>query len=342
MAWTSPITVLGMLKQLPPELRLIIYDHAMPRRILRVYRDWELKHVFIDALSVPDLALACKETWDFFRRKYTKFTYHPVWLRGKSVTTMESNKGDSKKGNDNDGNGHVGSDNEESGNEGNGTQSQSITHWTTELSRGRSWACEVLEALAGITQVTETLLYKYKHYDSLRLAMLPGLFPCLRKTLFAAYIKAVPDHHSWDRRRANFIQRNIIKRPGATQQRIKCTPPALSRFVDVGSYAGDNTKKESDRPFIEMWETKTFSDFSTRGCQERFPYSLPIHRDLVERQIAAAKHYWNTAYTVNADGSRVYPFYSDWERDLYANSPGVLACLPSVPEVVPVYLWMTG
>ncbi|KAK8051647.1 hypothetical protein PG993_003032 [Apiospora rasikravindrae] len=358
---TAKSTDLAVLGKLPLELRYMVYEHVMPQRILRVYRDWELDHVFIDALSVPDLALVCQETWEFCRRKYSKFTYHPVWVTKDwppspstrramkpqvtwfcqshdvlflstphnfpKLRATPSNAVESKDRNST---------------EGDGKPSQTTMRGTTEPDHGGDWVCAVLAALADITRVTETLLYTEKHYNNLRVAMLPGLFPSLRQILFTAYIKAVPDHSTWNRREAVFVQRNIIQRPGEPKQRIKCTPLPLARPLDMGFNTGHSNKRVSDRPLIEMWNTKTFSKFSTQGCKERFPYSLPIHRDLVERQIAVAKHYWAAAYTVDADGSRVYPYYRAWERDVWANAPEVLACLPSVPEVVPVYLWMTG
>ncbi|KAK8080215.1 hypothetical protein PG997_008033 [Apiospora hydei] len=319
-------TDLGILGQLPLELRFMVYEHALPQRILRVYRDWDLEHVFIDALSAPDLALF---TW-FSPSRDVLFLSTPhrfPKLRATPSPAMESTNEDSTEGNSTD---------------GDGNQSQTAIQWTTEPSHGSDCVCGVYEALSDITKVTESLLYTGKHYDSLRMAMIPGLFPRLRQILFTAYIKAMPDQRTWDSRRAVFTQRSIIKRPGEPAQRIKCTPLSLSRLADTASYTGNSDKRVSDRLLIEKWQTTTFSKFSWQGCKERLPYARPIHRDLVERQVAVARHYWNSAYTAENDGSRVYPYYSTWERDVWANSPEVLALLPSVPDIVPVFLWMTG
>ncbi|KAK8059976.1 hypothetical protein PG996_009906 [Apiospora saccharicola] len=72
-------TDLGALKKFPPEIRWEIYKFALPARILRFYRDHQKKHIFVEALAVPNLALACHDTWNFCLDHYSRVSFTPVY-----------------------------------------------------------------------------------------------------------------------------------------------------------------------------------------------------------------------------------------------------------------------
>ncbi|KAK8040956.1 hypothetical protein PG994_013963 [Apiospora phragmitis] len=96
-----------------------------------------------------------------------------------------------------------------------------------------------------------------------------------------------------------------------------------------------------DRKDLATWH-QTLSNFSERGLKEIRGGALAHHRVMVERQMAVALHYWETAYIVKKDGSRAYPIYPDWADMIYPNSPAVVAFLPSLSDIEPVRLFTTG
>lgn len=347
--YINPKTDLGVLGRLPPEIRCAIYDFAMPRRILRAYRDQKHEHMLLEALAAPNVALICQETWYHCCKQYLRTTFSPVWYPNsplnpsprsmkpqftwycpsidvlyidhvESVPTLRLRQAVVKDAENED-----------------GTPAQSVGKWEDNSFVGRSHTLELMEALYFVAKVTETILITANDDNFLKFAMLPGLFPTLKTVLFAAQYdyKFRNDTFAFTRLRAKFTQARCIKGPGNAGSRLKLVPLSPSRLLFED---GQFKLRVSDSYMIKTWNT-IFSNFSTQGFREGNFVTSQWHRALIERMIAVARYYWNEAYTTEENGSRVYGYYSLWVRSIYPNSPEVVAFLSDLPEIVPVVMY---
>ncbi|KAK8127943.1 hypothetical protein PG984_009051 [Apiospora sp. TS-2023a] len=343
-------TDMGLLKRLPLEIHKIIYEHALPQRILRVYEDKEERHIVLKSLAAPNLALVCREMLYFCLKKYSRVTYDPVWYpiwpltpdtRGgmepqttwyfpsKDVLFIDHPVHMPRLG--------LMQDSTIDDKADTGTQSYNVTNWD-DASCWQSRLFPMLIALTPIFQLTETVLITPTSGDTPKLAMCQTLFPKLKKILFAAKSEVMRDQFALRRQRATFTQVNCIKSRKNNGRKINCVPLAQSRAVY--NFLHEMTKV-SDSLALNIWNTICLP-FLPDMFREGLWQPIPSHRELVERQMAVARHYWDTAYTIEQDGSRLYDRYGCWVRSIDPNSPELIALLPLLaylPEIVPVLLY---
>ncbi|KAK7958656.1 hypothetical protein PG988_013504 [Apiospora saccharicola] len=257
-------TDLGLLERLPVELREMVYEHALPQRILRVYEDNEKLHIVLKSLAAPNLALVCQEMLYFCLKKYSRVPYTPVWhpnwpltpsTRGvmepqttwycpskdvlfidhtvhmpKLVLVQDSTIGDKADA---------------------GTQSYNVTNWDDAFC-WQSRLFPMLAALSAISQLTETVLITPTSGDTLKLAMCQTLFPKLRKILFAAKSEVMRDQFALRRQRATFTQLNCKKSRENNGRKVNCVPLAQSRVVYNFLY---DMTRVSDSLNLNVWNT---------------------------------------------------------------------------------------
>lgn len=346
-------TDLGLFKRLPVELRQMIYESALPQRILRAYDDKEEQHIVLKCLAAPNLALVCQDMRYFCFTKYTRITFDPVWYpiwpsnpstRGamNQQTTWYCPSKDVlfidhmmymptlrviKDGTT-----------DEKADAGPLFPGIKQSHGVAKCEDASSWESRMfpmLSALAPIVQLTETLLITPTCGDTIKLAMYPGLFPKLKKILFAAKQEVVSDKFALARKRATFTQLNRVKTREKNGQELNCIPLSQSRLVY--NFLHEMTKL-SDSLTLNIWNT-TCLPFSTQCFMEGMTQPIPSHRELVERQMTIARLYWETAYTIEKDGSRLYDMYGCWLLSINPNWPELVALLPSLPELVPVLMY---
>ncbi|KAK8028472.1 hypothetical protein PG991_005528 [Apiospora marii] len=346
-------TDLGLLKRLPLELREMIYESSLPQRILRAYDDREEQHIVLKCLAAPNLALVCQEMRYFCFKKYARIGFDPVWYpiwpaipstRGamkQQITWFYPSKDvlfiDHAV--------HmptlrVVQDGTADGKADAGTlfpgikQSQGVA----KCEDAPSWESRMfpmLSALSPILQLVETILITPSSGDTLKLAMYRGLFPKLRKILFAAQQEVVRDRFALARKRATFTQLNRVKSREWNGQEVNCVPLSQSRLV---YHIVHGMTKVSDSLMLNIWNTICLP-FSTENFTEGEAQLIPSHRELVERQMTIARLYWETAYTIEQDGSRLYDMYGCWLPYIDPNWPELVALLPSLPELVPVLMF---
>lgn len=68
---------------LPAEVRLMIYDHAFPQRILMFHPEgpWSRPYLSMKPLPPPAIALTCREAYHFSREQYRQLSFAAVYLK---------------------------------------------------------------------------------------------------------------------------------------------------------------------------------------------------------------------------------------------------------------------
>ncbi|KAK7958657.1 hypothetical protein PG996_009911 [Apiospora saccharicola] len=346
---TSKPADLGRLGKLPSELWYMIYDEVLLNLILRVYRDHDNEHIFAELLAAPTLVLVCRDTWYYCLGKYSRIPFTPIWEgnpwypRGNAritdtqltwynpsidtlfVDIMMCAIGMKRR--DLSVDSYAGSAAVGQG------QGQDLVEWEV---LDKEWFGNMVQGLEPIFQCTQSILIASQGDNFLHVAMRPGLFPQLKKILVAAGIEFYGPNDFWMEEVASSTLVNRGKCPGKPERSVKCEPVSDSTRAYCRKEKKAVPVQHNDK-IPNRWNA-TFSGFSRLG----FPDRLPIHRALLERQMAMACHYWDVAYTTEEDGSRDYKEgYSLWGFKICPDSSEVVAFLHSLPDVEPVYLYVT-
>ncbi|KAK8040957.1 hypothetical protein PG994_013964 [Apiospora phragmitis] len=232
---TTKSADLGLLGKLPSEIRIMIYEFALLKRILRLRDDFPHAQFFIETIAAPNLALVCRETWYFCSKKYTRIPFTPIvpesWYAAghkpepitkpqvtwfcpsidvfymdvlvsmsqmrQIQTIVPENKGVD------------------------GSQKEgAVVQWESYYNTG-SWLNDLLRTLIPVTEHTETLLIAWGTGDFLKMAMRPGLFPKLKQILFSVGVRIWDDNTAWAQTVANVSQINR-ERPREPRKSFKC------------------------------------------------------------------------------------------------------------------------
>ncbi|KAK6852918.1 hypothetical protein PG995_011469 [Apiospora arundinis] len=322
----SRATDLGMLGKLPLEIRWMVYEYALPPRILRLYEDYRKRSFRVEALGPPNLALVCRDTWDFCFERYCQVPFTPIvpnkhrvaearWIKDPQITwfcpsidsfymdipysmyRMAQRQTPAPK--------NTGAD---------AKQKEEVPMCWESLNIEFG---DLLRALVPVAERIEDILISDQNEEFLKMAMRPDLFPQLKRIL-------------WAGGRSTLTQENRHGPRSWSRGSFMCRTFDLEWF----RYDGNRRKKAfaEDRKALEIWHG-SFSKFSTPGFQKWQRIALPDHRAFVERRMALARLYWETAYSTQDDGSRVYEYFDDWVCKIIPNSPEVVALLASLPHI---------
>ncbi|KAK8090508.1 hypothetical protein PG994_000013 [Apiospora phragmitis] len=204
---------LGMLGKVPPEIRCMIYEQALPRRILRVYRDGDNEHIFTELLAAPNLALVCRDAWYFCLKQYSQIALTPVWDQDKWHPRNMPRITDSQI---------------TWYNPSIDTLFVDILMSDTRMRRREPEAGSAAKGDQGETVAGWEVLENECFGN-----MVEGLGPIiqpLKKILFAAEM-GVWRNQGWTQQVASITQVNRAKCPGSSQRSVKCEPLSLSRLV---------------------------------------------------------------------------------------------------------------
>ncbi|KAK8127945.1 hypothetical protein PG984_009053 [Apiospora sp. TS-2023a] len=165
----------------------------------------------------------------------------------------------------------------------------------------------MVQGLSPIFQCTHSILIASQDDSFLNMAMRPGLFPNLEKIPAAAgrlfYVLTTAELSRW----------TALPKPTAASAQEH--PNEASSVIRFPTRYRPNVRKRK---------------------------RLPNHGATFTRQMVVACHYWDVAYTTEEDGSRDYKEnYSLWRSKIRPDSSEIMAFLHSLPNVEPVYLYVT-